>query len=268
MKKLLKSAGDTQGTVSAEAAVASTGVILLFAIFITIAGYAVTAARVMVYVHDKAVDSSLAMYASGVKVPAVLFGKPSGEYGISGLRNLRVYGVTAEDRINVTAAYRYPSLFGDIEASVTSVCTLWKGDASFGIVENVWKLPPNERGREIEEIFGGNLPEFFPVIDCFDYTSGEAVAIVSIDTTLEVYSSGLGIKKVIMEKAAALAAFNGGKSGDAAIESFEIKSKKLLVVLPENELSDKQETCFEEALLDSAAMGLEVVARRFQKVGK
>lgn len=268
MKKSLKLQGNTRGTVSAEAAVASAAMLLLFAVFISIAGYCVTAAKIRSMAGEKAMASALAMYAVDVSIPLTVYSPPNGDDLPRPVKGLIFWGVTSEDSIEVTAVYKYASLFGDIETKVSSICTLWSGDGmSSSSTECVWNLPPNERGRKIEEIFGGNLPEFFPVADSFDPMTGEVVAIVSIDTTLGVYESGREIENVIAGKAGDLVNFSSGSSDDVEINKGEIRTRKLLVVIPENQLSDRQQNSLDAAVMDTMKLGIIVEIRRFQYSG-
>jgi hypothetical protein len=268
MRNLLKSTVNTRGAVSAEAAIGSASMILLFAVFISLAGYFVTAAQVKSIAFDKAVESSIIMYATDIVLPVTLYSKSEGDKYPAMARNLAFLGITSEESIKITAQYKYPSIFGDIKTTVSSVCTLWCGDdKSIEDDECVWNLPPNERGRRIEQLFGGNLPEFFPVIDCFDFISGEAVCILSIDTSLEVYESGNEIRKVIEEEAEKLRKFSLGTSGGVKINPKDIVSRKLLVVIPQNQLSDTQESMLEDILFSTIGSGITVEVRRFQFAG-
>ena len=267
MKKLLKSAGNIRGTVSAEAAVASAAMILLFAVFISIAGYCRTASEVKTIVAEKAMESSLVMYAGGFTLPAAVYSKGNDWPAMA--KRVTIYGVISDDSIKVVAQYRYPSIFGEIKTRVSAVCSLWNGDEKIIYKDDcVWDLAPNKRGTEIESIFGGNLPEFFPVLDCFDFKTGEAVSIISIDTTLAVYATGSEIRKVIMEKAKKLKDFISGTCDDVEVKKGEIRSIKLLVVIPENQLSEDQKFSLENTLFDTMNMGISVEVRRFQIAGE
>ena len=54
---------------------------------------------------------------------------------------------------------------------------------------NVWELSNLKRGKVIEEVFGSNLPEFFPAVDLYDERSKTVTAFVSIDVTSPHYRS-------------------------------------------------------------------------------
>ncbi len=269
MKKQLKSAEAIRGTVSAEAAIGSAAMILLFAVFISIAGYCITAARVKSMAEEKAMISSVAMYATDIELPISFYSENPGKSGPPLAKGLLFICITSDENIEVIANYKYISFLGEIKTKVSSICTLWNGDEkALASDQCVWELPPAERGRKIEEIFGGNLPEFFPVIDYFDYVSGEADCIISIDTSLEVYETGTEISNVINEKAERLSNFTSGISGGVEIRPNEIITKKLVIVIPENELSDKQDDNLESAVFNAAARGIDVEVKRFQYAGK
>ncbi|MBQ7444546.1 MAG: pilus assembly protein [Clostridia bacterium] len=99
---------------------------------------------------------------------------------------------------------------------------------------NVWDLEPLERGRVLEEVFGSNLPEMFPVIDIFDRKTGEAAMIVSCDVTAPTYRSFEKVKAVITKAASKLSSFGGGESGGVTVRENEIRSKRLIVIFPDN----------------------------------
>ncbi|MBN1623478.1 MAG: hypothetical protein JW903_03835 [Clostridia bacterium] len=265
----MKSTVNTRGTVSAEAAIGSASMILFFAVFISLAGYFVTAAQVKSIAFDKAVESSITMYAADIVLPVTMYYRPVGVKYPEMAKNLVFLGITSEESVKIIASYKYPSIFGDIKTTLSSVCPLWCGDGKSAADEEcVWNLAPNERGRRIEQLFGGNLPEFFPIIDSFDFISGEAICILSIDTTLEVYKTENEIRKVIEEEAEKLRNFSSGASGGVKINPNDISSRKLLVVIPQNQLSDDQENMLEDIVFATMDSGIQVEVKRFQIAGQ
>ncbi|MDX1359620.1 MAG: hypothetical protein R3232_12370, partial [Clostridia bacterium] len=193
MRLKLLSRNHTDGMITAEAAVCAAAVIMLFAVFMTIAGYCRSYSAVKQFADKKARDISLLSYGVQVEMPGII---PAGDFNNSGqIRNLIVYHEGWGDETRVNASYTYTSLLGNFRVAISSVFTKWKGDAPQDF-RSVWELPPNERGRKIEEIFGGGLPEFFPVLDAYDPISGHAASIVSMDTTLGKYIDGRMIREV------------------------------------------------------------------------
>lgn len=100
---------------------------------------------------------------------------------------------------------------------------------------NVWELHNFERGRVLEELYGGNLPDKFPVIDIFDKKTGECFMIVSVDTTAPTYRSYENLRKLVSENADRLSSFKGGDCDGVKITEAQIRSKKIILVIPDNE---------------------------------
>ncbi|MFZ1751904.1 MAG: hypothetical protein WAU01_17045 [Saprospiraceae bacterium] len=57
-----------------------------------------------------------------------------------------------------------------------------------------WDLDPFQRGRNIEDDLGQNLPETFKTIDKFDFTTGDAVSIKSLDLDAKTYQNASKLK--------------------------------------------------------------------------
>lgn len=262
MRKRLKSISDMTGGISAEAAIASAALIILFAVFISLAGYFTTAARVREFTASWLDEGTKAMHATGIHMPLVL---KTGSSGIPMVKDLVAVGAAVDGSLRVTVEYDYCSVLGEIHTFVTGTGTLWMGDGlSYDGQPCVWNLPPAERGSRIEKIFGGNLPEFFPVADIYNESVGTVTSIISIDTTLDVYITGKEIHDVIMEKGRELMDFKGAVLGNITIKSSDISYRKLLVVIPENPLSDIQETWLGKALDQTYGFNIAIEVKRFQ----
>lgn len=265
MRRPLKSPLDTRGAVSAEAAIASAAVILLFSVFLSLTGYFITAAKVRDYISSWLEEGTKVMHATGIHVPLVL---KTGSGHIPMVKNMRASGVAYDGSLRVVARYEYLSVFGDIEGMVSATGTLWMGDGrSLSDIPCVWRKTPAARGREIEKVFGGNLPEFFPVADIYNGATGMITSMVSIDTTLDVYETGFEIYSVIIEKGSELIDFKGSSTGKTTISAEEIEYRKLLIIIPRNPLSAAQDEWLWKALEQISKKGIEVEVKRFQTAG-
>jgi hypothetical protein len=262
MRKPLKSSLDTKGAVSAEAAIASAAVILLFSVFLSLTGYFITAAKARDYISSWLEEGTKVMHATGIHVPLVL---KTGAGDIPMIKNLRASGIAYDGSLRVLAKYDYCSVFGDIGGTVSATGTLWMGDGkSLSDIPCVWRKAPAARGRAIEEIFGGNLPEFFPVADIYNEKASMVTSIVSMDTTLDVYETGFEIYTVMLEKASELADFKGSSTSGTTIIGEEIKYRKLLIVIPCNPLSSVQDEWLWKALDQISNNGIAAEVKRFQ----
>ncbi len=104
------------------------------------------------------------------------------------------------------------------------------GFGGFRLANSVWNLSPIERGRVIEQQLGMNLHQNFPGIDAFDFNSGEATSIKSIDTNAPSYRRDSAIRSRIRKYIRDLDRFKN--AGDIAEDM--IKSKTLKIAVPAN----------------------------------
>ncbi|MFO7612520.1 MAG: hypothetical protein R6W99_08585 [Clostridia bacterium] len=255
----------TEGAITAEACVCSSAVIIIFALFLTIAGYCGCYAGVKSFLDEKARDTSALAYATGIYIPGVISSTGLAEETARQVKNLIIFHGQSGGEIYFIASYKYRSLFGDFGARVYSGFTKWEGDGRSEGGQSVWELPANTRGQKIEEIFGGGLPEYFPVIDGYDPMTGKAVAIVSIDTTLDTYKAGSGLINLLYEKIDGLADFRQGACDGFTITEKDIDHRELLVVIPENAMNRSQSDVFGQCVRYAGTRGITMVLKRYQK---
>ncbi len=105
---------------------------------------------------------------------------------------------------------------------------------------SVWSFDNFTRGKMIRDIFGGDLPYDYPVIASFQ--DGVALMIKSVDTTKSTYQDTERLKQEIRAMIEKLQAFQGVPG---EIEADAIKSKKLLLVVPENTQPEQANALFE-----------------------
>lgn len=98
--------------------------------------------------------------------------------------------------------------------------------------QNIWDLPPLERGKKIQKIFNRDhdMPHNFPVIAKFN--NNTAVSIKSIDLNSKHYKKDYNIERRLKQCINDLYNFDGGKVGNYAIYPYEIHDKKIIVVIP------------------------------------
>lgn len=145
------------------------------------------------------------------------------------------------------------------------------GDEAKGVldkassIEDIWSLSNFQRGRKIQRLFGANLPFNFPVIAKFE--NGKAVMIKSMDLTAASYQNSINVQKTIKGYIKELAAFVGqnkpwGSSG-IAIPKEHIENKELLLVIPENKLTDSCERVLTEMAVFAQARDITLIVNRF-----
>lgn len=111
---------------------------------------------------------------------------------------------------------------------------------------NVWKLDKFKRGTVVENVFGGNLPKDFPTIDIYDEKAESVTMIVSVDTTLDSYQKGSDLKKKLKADAEKLIEFEGASAEGVTVNKSDYKTKKMLLVIPENVLNSQQMNALSE----------------------
>ncbi len=128
-------------------------------------------------------------------------------------------------------------------------------------IGNIWDLPPLERGRKIQKIFGRSdiIPHNFPVIAKFE--GGKAVSIKSINLNSASYTKGYNIKKRMLILIDELYDFSGGKTGNYEIKKNEILFKELLIVVPKGSISEEIQLILDECRAVALSKGLAFVIR-------
>jgi len=263
MKLKLPSRNHIEGVITVETAVCSAAMILLFSLFFTITGYCRAYLSVKEFIDIKAQDTALLGYVLDIDVPGIISTEGFKNVKNGSVNNLMVFCENWGEEIKLNASYTYASLIGNFRVSMNSYFTKWNSDT----VENgesVWLLSPVERGKAIESIFGGGLPEFFPVIDAFDEISGHAASIVSADTTLDSYASGTELKNVLMQKADELASFKFGEYDETVITGKDIDSRELILIIPENPLNERQQLAINECDKYASEIAIILSVKRYQ----
>ncbi len=249
--------------ISIEAVISSMVVITVFAVFLTVVGYFSALKSVNDFIHSKAETIAVVSHGAKMDLHGVIDSKGYKNIKNGRVENLFLTYVTQGDEIRIFAFFYYKGLLGKFRMKSECCVTVWHGDVQKN-EKTVWDLSPIERGKKIEEIFGSDLPEFFPVLDSFEPVTGHAISITSIDTTAKQYETGIKIKEVILEKAAELRRFTYAECEDIIIRDMDIDSKELIIVLPQNSLSNIQRKYLEEVLSTVKNYGMEINLKRYQ----
>ena len=131
--------------------------------------------------------------------------------------------------------------------------------------DSVWSLPSFDRGRKIEEAFGGNLPDKFETLDIFT-AGGQGVKIVSVDISKQTYAGGSRFYKIIEKAVKDIAAFSGAEEEGVSIRGEDVKSRSVWIVVPEGVMSEYQRKQFERAVQFGNQSGVEVKLIEYQRI--
>lgn len=145
------------------------------------------------------------------------------------------------------------------------------GDESTGVLDAVqseddlWSLNNFQRGLKIRNLFGANLPTNFPVIAKF--SNGRAVMIKSMDLTADSYQTGDNAEKLLNGYISGLAGFKGMEkpwgSSNIVIHNSDITSRELLLVIPENKLTDVNERLLVLMAEKAKSKGINLTVKRY-----
>ena len=134
----------------------------------------------------------------------------------------------------------------------------------------VWELNNFARGKILRSIFGGNMPYDFPVLSSFDPRTGAAAVIKSIDITAPTYQDPKIFSKELREIADKFTGFSGTegyslKPDHPVIRDGDIRTKRLLLVFPSNEMSEAQRKVLNDFIVYASADGMKLEFVTYQK---
>lgn len=148
----------------------------------------------------------------------------------------------------------------------------WLGGDGEGVAnaqtgeEDIWSLGNFQRGTRIRALFGANMPYNFPLISKFD--SGTATVIKSMDLTTKTYQQPDALEEKVSGYINELAKYRGQEepwgSKGIVVREAEIKSRELLLVIPENPVGDEVGQTLDRLITTAALKG---VTLRIQKYG-
>ena len=134
----------------------------------------------------------------------------------------------------------------------------------------VWDLTNFARGKILRTIFGGDLPYDYPVLSAFDTATGAATVIKSLDFTAPYYATGKNMEKEIKEMINKLDKFDTSdgytlRDDYPVIKRGMITSKKLLLIMPLNELNDRQAEVIRNIVVYAGTKGINLETVLYQK---
>jgi len=232
-----KTFSNTKGSITIEALIAISTIITIFTCFIFIITYIKINEKLKSDLNTKAYDIAIANYKYKIAIPSVIKLYDKREIDQMNMEYFFCYSETFGDEITIYLDCVFNGYIKKVKINLHQTIHKWKGDGLSYSEQNVWAMPNIKRGLEIEDIYGGNLPKYFPTIDGYNEFTGEIVLITSIDTTAQTYIKYDKFFKQIKESVLKLEQFNGVKYGDIKISKLDIDRKKLIIVLPKNPLN-------------------------------
>lgn len=116
---------------------------------------------------------------------------------------------------------------------------------SAGVVEqSPWSYGPVIRGEIIEQKLGHNLPRTFPTIDKFDFATGKATSIKSIDLRGISYQDPKRLQSVVnryVDKVADFARVERVELGGTRIKPSEVHIRELELAIPKGATSHQNQ---------------------------
>ena len=124
-----------------------------------------------------------------------------------------------------------------------------------------WDKDPFQRGRDIEDVLGQNLPETFKTIDKYDDATGEATSIKSIDLDAKTYQTPSKLRYRLNKYLDELDKFDGYALENNYIGNVPggkpINSKSLEIAIPHS-ASGEQLNVINEIIANGANKGINV----------
>ncbi|MEL6892149.1 MAG: hypothetical protein AAFP84_11170, partial [Actinomycetota bacterium] len=116
-----------------------------------------------------------------------------------------------------------------------------------------WSNPnAPERGRQIEQRLGQNLPSAFPTIDRFE--NGHATSIKSVDLRASSYQSPVDLENSLYRHVESVRDFDGADHDGVSIEPGATTSRELVIAVEPGVMSDAQRAALDEVVEYGASL--------------
>jgi|GEM_PF-6087519 len=155
------------------------------------------------------------------------------------------------------------------EQSLTFGTSLYAGRAapSLGLTEetasySVFEQPKFNRGLDIEDALGGNLPKNFPVIDRF--ANGVATSIKSVDLASTTYQKASNLISKLRSYVNSVANFRGATFSGRRIGLSEIVSRELNIAIQEGKATAEQTKALQDIVQYGASNGVTVTITKIK----
>jgi hypothetical protein len=108
-------------------------------------------------------------------------------------------------------------------------------------------------------MLGANLPGNFPVIDQFDFASGTATSIKSIDLTAASYQNTATLASRLNGYVDSVAGFNGNTWAGVNIDASQITGRQLQLAIQPGSASAAQQAVINAAATRAQGMGVNFI---------
>lgn len=206
-----------------------------------------------------------------------VFDDPFVENEILKIRDLSLYKSNlfqnGTDKIRVTGTCMLDTYLPfSVQIGFSVYCSAWGNGRMPQIfipdsepsVSGIWNENNFTRGKIFRKMYGGNLPDSFPVIAAFE--NGTAIMIKSLNHTMQSYQNSNMMEKTIRDMIDTLAVFDGAEYGEIIIGKHEILQRKLILILPENALTVTQDAVIRNMMQYSMLKFVMLDLQRYQKV--
>jgi hypothetical protein len=182
--------------------------------------------------------------------------------GFEGLDFYESTFFSGDENIDIVVAYRVMlplpiKILPDLYIVQRSTARAWLngGDGTSLKGTSIWDLPNKQRGLKIEELFGGNLPYDFPVIDIYDAAEKKGTSIKSINLNNKTYQDKAKLNKVLQQYVDEIKSCNTIKYKQ---QNYDITLKKLIVVIPKDSINDNNKDVIEQIKDYAASNGIDI----------
>jgi hypothetical protein len=183
----------------------------------------------------------------------------------NGFEGLDFYSSTffqGDENIDIVVAYRVElplpiKVLPDIYMIQRSTARAWLngGDGTSLKGTSIWDLPNKQRGLKIEEIYGGNLPYDFPIIDIYNEATNTGTSIKSINLNSKTYQDMVKLNRLLKQYVDDI---NNCGVIHYKQKSYEITIKKLIIVIPKASINDNNKAVMEQIKAYGSANGVDI----------
>ena len=122
------------------------------------------------------------------------------------------------------------------------------------VEEDIWELPDITRGIKIEEIMGGHLGQYFPVIDKLENRT--VIKFVSVKTVIPSYQTHSKLLKHLKSEINTLVKFKNGKKSGVEVQQKDYDNKVFNIAIPDQDLNEGQLKAISDAKLYALQKGI------------